>query len=348
MVLGAAIVLAAACGADDAPSADEAEPVESSTTQAPAATVATTAPPSPTTTVAVQVTSEASPVSALPPIRPFGELMQHQNRTSLAVVEEVIAAFNEGGLDAVAELPYSDLESPPWVFATDADGMIVLHPHEGLVGESIVDDLGRDMYGYGWHERFLAAEPGGDDRYRVLMLVRAERRNQISGAGDTAGDLDAFADWRDDRLLYEPIRVVSRGGYWFGVVSGPASVIQAQELLLRFSLQQLAEGSDIRTTADLVSRFPVYAGLVEVGRWMADNPEGNRPVGFVADGAGTVVDSSFDPAVTGLDAAELLGSDALAHATTAGVRYRDDSRGVDVVMLALPNGWVLVGGIAGP
>ena len=350
-VVGAAILVTAACSASDEPSATDDSPsaVEAATASpAPTATVATTAPPSPQTTVPVSVTSGVSSVSALPSLRPFSQLMQHQNRTSLAVVEEVLAAFDDGGLDAVAELPYSEPESLPWVFATDADGVIVLHPHRGLVGESIVGELGRDMYGYAWHERFLAAEPDGDDRYRVLMLVRSQRRNAISGTGATTADLDPFADWRDDKLLYEPIRTVSRGGFWFGVVSGPASVIQAQELLLRFSLQQLAAGSDIRTAAELVTRFPVYAGLVDVGRWMGNSPAGNRPVGFVADSTGTVVDSTFDPAINGLAAADLLGPDALAHASSDGARYRDDSRGLDVVMLALPNGWVLVGGIAGP
>lgn len=347
-LLASIVLLAAAC-TGTAPSettVDAAQPPESVETAetAPAATEA----PATTAAAAPATTTEAPPTTA-PADVPMPEglaLIEVSVAELKSAVAFAVQIFDGGGLDALNELLVCmDEPSAPFFFVVDGNDEIVLHCHEELIGANIAGELGRDMYGYPWHERI---EQPPTDGALALMMGREGSHNAIAAPGGDEAGLSPFDDYRADLLMYRGVSVALHDGYRFAFASPLLPAALANTALLEYSAFLLAGGSDVEEASDIVTGgLSMLAALVHAGRWHDEQSDIDRFVGFVADADGIVVNSNFDPSIVGQSAADLLGPDALSAATPDGTRYRDESRGVDVTLLSTPQGFVVGGGVVG-
>ena len=264
-----------------------------------------------------------------------------------ATIAERLHAYDTGGLEAVAALTEAPgTPSGSFEFVTDGSGEIILDYRKEMIGASIVGELGQDMYGYPWHERFAQAPPDGEFLVLTLMNRRGSDSPIAGPAGAQAGS-SVFDDWRDDLLMYRLTAVVSHDGYRFAFVGAQLPAVLGMQGLLEFSAFLIASGLDLETASDtLASIDGTTDALVHAGRWHNDNSDSERFVGFVADDDGVVEHSRFDPSTVGERIADMLGPDAFGSATAESARYVDDSRGADVMLLLTPQGHVVGGGVA--
>lgn len=347
-----AMGLVAACAdtsstqATPAPETTEAAPP---TTEAAADTAAAAPPTTETVADTAPSTTEAAADTAPPTAAGTAlALMKDRSETVESLMAGIFAAFDAGGLDALAQrfAGGSDRNSSaPFFMAVDSGGDIVLHPSADFVGRSVTSELGYDMYGYPWHQQLLSSPQGG----YIVMMNRAGSHNPIvDSASPDAPEMSVFDDWRTDQLLFRTIAFRPHGGYVFVAVSQELAAAEANSTMLRFGAELLAGGADVATAGDAVTiGNDVFAALAHAGRWHSENSGGaGRFVGFLADAEGIILDSRFDPSVVGLPAADLIGAGILSQATESGTRYRDDS-GIDLTMLSIPNGYVVAGGVSG-
>ena len=345
--LAAMALLGAACADTSAPDADDA-----ATAPDAAEPAAETAPPEtapPTTTTAAPPTTQLQAGSELVDLQDFPLLAVFEERLAGldATIAERLHAYDTGGLEAVAALTEAPgTPSGSFEFVTDGSGEIILDYREEMIGASIVGELGRDMYGYPWHERFAQVPPDGEFLVLTLMNRRGSDSPIAGLAGAEAGS-SVFDDWRDDLLMYRLTAVVSHDGYRFAFVGAQLPAVLGMQGLLEFSAFLIASGLDLQTASDtLASIDGTTDALVHAGRWHNANSDSERFVGFVADNDGVVEHSRFDPSTVGERIADMLGPDAFGAATAEGDRYVDDSRGADVMLLSTPQGHVVGGGVA--
>ena len=339
-LLAATALLGAACTGTSPEAVDEGQPPD---TTAAATTAPATSPP----TTADNAEPAPSTTAVMPPEETLAGIERYITAFEPHLLE-VTEAFDTGGLEAAVAMakPPVLAEYPSEVLlVVDDSGHVVYHPNSDLIGVSIRGELGHDMYGYPWHEQFLSTPPGIG---WVATMHQAGSASQIITGTAPAAGASMFEDWRADRLMFRGMVVTPHAGYRFALVTGeiPAAVVSAGMVGLAAHL--IASGVDREDAADMVTAVTTaFESLTHVGRWHGDNSDtGERFVGFVADENGIIVDSRFDPSTVGQDVAELLGPDALGHATASGARYIDDS-GVDVVLLSTPQGWVVGGGVTG-
>lgn len=329
--------------------AAETAPAAPPTTEAPTTTAAAAPPPTTEATAPTAPPTTATVTTAPPADVPMPQglaLIEAAISDLTAAVAFAVQTFDDGGLDALKDI-YScpDHPSAPFFFVVDGNDEIVVHCHEELIGASIAGELGQDMYGYPWHERIEQATPDG---VFTLMMSRRGSHNAIAAPGGGEAGLSVFDDYRADLLMYRVMPVVLHDGYRFAFASPQVPTALASTAVLEYSAFLLAGGTDVDEAGDIVTGgLSMVASLVDAGRWHGDRSDSGRFLGLVADADGVVVNSNFDPSIVGQAAAELLGPDALSAATPDGARYRDESRGVDVLLLLTPQGFVVGGGVAG-
>lgn len=332
-----------AAGTEPAPATVEPAPA---TTETPVATTSTTAYAAPPTTEAPTATPTAQPI-AVGQVTAMMAGMEQGFAEMSATLTGAVAAFDRDGIEGVAALSWSqhDVTSLPFLMVVDDEGNIVVHPDSSLIGQNIIGDLGRDMYGYPWHERFMSLPAEG---VAVVTMNQAGSRNAYTGAGDFPAVTSPFDDWRADRLLFRLLSVRPHGGYRFALVSTEVPTALVSNGMVYASAQLIAAGTDVAdAAAQTITNF-AFAALAHAGLWHVDNSEGGEQfVGFVADSDGVIIGSEFNTSIVGQTASDLIGPGALSHATPEGVRYRDEARGVDVTLLSTPQGLVVGGGVAG-
>ena len=270
---------------------------------------------------------------------------------ALASLEEYSAQlldlYDAQGLEAVAELAAVPSGTLPgsFVFVSDDNGVIVMHHREELIGASIVSDIGRDTFGYPWHERFLGLPSDGG---LVVIMNPVGSDNEIVWPSDAESELSVFDAWRAERLMYRMIAVVPHDGLRFALVTQPIPAGLINTAVLDVSAILIATGGDMGAASDLVIQGVAgIEALVDAGRWHGDSSDAEQFVGFVAGPNGVIVNSYFDPSTVGQRVADILGPDALGSAAAGGARYLDESRGVDVTLVATPQGFIVGGGVAG-
>ena len=322
-------------------------------TEAPASTAAAAPPTTTEATVPMAPPTTATATTAPPTTAPADVPMPQGLALIEAAISDLTAAvafavqtFDDGGLDALKDIfGCPDHPSAPFFFVLDGNDEIVVHCHEELIGASIAGELGQDMYGYPWHERIEQSTPDG---VFTLMMSRRGSHNAIAAPGGGEAGLSVFDDYRADLLMYRVMPVVLHDGYRFAFASPQVPTALASTAVLEYSAFLLAGGTDVDEAGDIVTGgLSMVGSLVDAGRWHGDKSDSGRFLGLVADADGVVVNSNFDPSIVGQSAADLLGPDALAAATPDGARYRDESRGVDVLLLLTPQGFVVGGGVAG-
>lgn len=340
-----ALGLVAACGGTSSPETVDAT-VPPVATQEPAPTATPEAMPEQPAPTATPETMPEEPAETTP---------EPDSNASTGIdyaITLVLNAFDAGGIERVEALwPDGWQEEDPFLVVLDDNNEVVLHHDDELVGRSIVGELGRDMYGYPWHERLLSLPPGGGF---VVMLNRTGSHNPIVGGevADAPAELSIFDDWRASQANYRAIQGVQHAGYLFVFVSAEQSAVRVTTKTLELSAQLLAgdagDADDVEAVEDAVAAANQHLdALIHIAHWLNDNAGSDGQfVGFIADENGVIVGSRFDPSVVGMTVEELLGTDVLGQATTDGFRYRDDASGVDVILLSTPNGFVVGGGIA--
>ena len=347
----AAIVLWG-CGTGDAEEADDATPTTATAapeTAPPTTAASTTAAPetAPPTTAA---TTTAAPDTALPTTAASATGGAASGNFVEQIFSYARSVYDGNGIDGLAALGSRFMNpAESFMFVIDAEGTIVYHPNDALVGESIHGDLGVDAYGYPWAERLMQAPADGSFHGTAWMnpLGSHNAVNVFEGEGDPPSGSTVFDDLRNDRLYFRGAVTVQHDGLFFTVVIPERSANDANRGMIAMSASLIEQGDDLEMVGDLVTISEnAFLALQHIGHWHADNTTtGERFVGFLADADGVIVDSRFDPATEGSLIADVLDADTLSHATADGARYVNADQGIDVHLISTSNGFVVGVGI---